>query len=101
MGWEQRGARSYYYLKMREGARVRSLYVGSGDIANTCAETAADSREEQECMRNQQRRTRHAEADIDIRLKDAESTLRGLVEAILAAAGYHKHKGQWRKKRHE
>ena len=100
MAWEKRGGRSYYYLKKREGARVRSLYIGRGDLAQTCADTAEDDRQEQECMRAHKRRARQAEADIDRQLKDAEAVLAAVVNAALHAAGYHNHKGQWRKKRH-
>jgi len=100
MAWEQRRERSYYYLKMREGARVRSVYVGRGDLAQTCAETAEDCRQEQECLRAHKRQARQAEADIDRQLKDAEAMLATVVNTTLCAAGYHKHKGQWRRKRH-
>ena len=34
MGWERRGSREYYYKKEREGSRVKSVYVGSGEIAH-------------------------------------------------------------------
>jgi hypothetical protein len=33
MGWEQRGNSNYDY-KERAGARVRSVYVGNGEIAH-------------------------------------------------------------------
>ena len=97
MGWEQRRGQSYYYLKKREGARVRSLYVGRGELAQTCADTADDCRQEQACVRDHKRRERQAEADIDRQLKDAEAAIASAVDAALRAAGFHKHKGQWRK----
>jgi len=34
MGWERRGNNQYYYKKERDGARVRSVYVGNGEIAH-------------------------------------------------------------------
>jgi hypothetical protein len=34
MGWEQRGNNSYYYRKERDGWRVKSTYVGRGEIAH-------------------------------------------------------------------
>jgi hypothetical protein len=34
MGWEQRGANQYYYRKERQGSRVKSTYVGRGEIAH-------------------------------------------------------------------
>ena len=99
MGWEQRGNRTYYYRKKREGGRVRSLYIGSGDFAQISAETDAANRQEQEQIRANDRRIRDAEAAIDRQLKDTETALFSTVDAALLAAGYHKHKGQWRKKR--
>ena len=33
-GWEQRGTNCYYYRKEREGGRVKSTYVGRGDVAH-------------------------------------------------------------------
>jgi hypothetical protein len=44
---------------------------------------------------------RQAEAEIDRQLADVESVIAAMTHATLFAAGYHKHKGQWRKKRHE
>ena len=34
MGWEQRGNNLYYYRKVRVGSRVKSTYVGRGEIAH-------------------------------------------------------------------
>jgi hypothetical protein len=100
MGWERRGSRTYYYLKKREGARVRSLYVGRGDFAQTCAEIASDDQQEQQCLRANKRQTLDAEAQIDRLLTTVEVALAAQLSAALGAAGYHKHKGQWRKKRY-
>ena len=41
MAYERRGRRSYYYRKVRENGRVRSLYIGSGELAATMAEQVA------------------------------------------------------------
>ena len=42
MGWEQRGTNSYYYKKEREGSRVRSVYVGRGEIAHMVAQLGSE-----------------------------------------------------------
>ena len=34
MGWEKRGNNQYYYKKEREGSRVKSVYVGRGEMAH-------------------------------------------------------------------
>jgi len=38
MGWERRGNNQYYYKKEREGSRVKSVYVGCGEIAHMVSE---------------------------------------------------------------
>ena len=101
MGWEQRCGRSYYYRKVREGGRVRSKYVGSGIVAQICAGDDNDKRRDQAAKRATDYATRQAEAEIDRQLADVESVLATMTHAMLSVAGYHKHKGQWRKKRHE
>jgi hypothetical protein len=100
MGWEQRRGRSYYYRKLREGGRVRSKYVGTGMLAQICAEDDNDKRRDRQAKHAADHATRQAEAEIDRQLADAESALAAMIHATLFAAGYHKHNGQWRKKRH-
>jgi hypothetical protein len=101
MGWEKRSGRSYYYRKVREGGRVRSKYVGSGIVAQTCAGDDDDKRRDRAVERDADRATRQADAEIDRQLAEAEAVLAAMTHATLSAAGYHKHKGQWRKKRRE
>ena len=43
MGWEQRGNNSYYYKKERDGSRVKSVYVGRGEIAHMVAQIQSSS----------------------------------------------------------
>lgn len=33
MGWELRRGRRYYYLKVRRGGKVKSVYLGNGEAA--------------------------------------------------------------------
>jgi hypothetical protein len=101
MGWEKRSGRSYYYRKVREGGRVRSKYVGSGIVAQICGEDDIDKRRDRAAQRAADHATRQAEAEIDRQLADVESGLAAMAHATLSAAGFHKHKGQWRKKRRE
>ena len=101
MAWEQRRGQSYFYRKVREGGRVRSKYVGGGIVAQICAGDDNDKRRERDTQRTAYRAARHAEAQIDRQLADVESAIVAMTHATLFAAGYHKHNGQWRKKRHE
>ena len=97
MGWEQKRGRWYYYRKRRVGGKVRSEYVGSGAVAQLCAELDECGRRERAAQRAADQATQQAEAVIDRQLADAESALREMTHATLVAAGCHRHKGQWRK----
>lgn len=100
MAWEQRGNRSYYYRKHRVGGRVRSDYVGAGDIGRLCADDDRQKQQARQAARAALHAVRRAEAEVDRQLAQAEADIAALTEAALRAAGYHKRKGQWRKKRH-
>jgi hypothetical protein len=99
MGWEQRGNNSYYYKKERDGSRVKSVYVGRGEIAHMVAQLQSSSPLLERFARSikspQQLEQEKAEAALD--------QLSGLIEVItqasLIAAGFHTHKRQWRKMR--
>jgi hypothetical protein len=101
MSWEQRRGRYYYYRKVREGERVRSNYMGAGIVAQICNDYDAANRRDRAAQRAADRAARHAEAQIDRQLAGVELAIATMTNAALFAAGYHKHKGQWRKKRHE
>src|SRR3989442_180622 len=101
MGWEKRNGRSYYYRKVRDGGLVRSKYVGRMTLGQICADNDNEERRNRTAERVADLATRKAESEIDRQLADAESALAATTDAMLSAAGYHKHKGQWRKKRHD
>jgi hypothetical protein len=101
MSWEQRRGRSYLYRKVREGGRVRSKYLGTGLLAQMSAEEDDEKRRQHSIQRTAARAARQAEAQIDRQLASVESAIAALTQAALSAAGYHRHKGQWRKRRRE
>lgn len=99
MGWEQRGTNCYYYRKEREGSRVKSTYVGRGEMANTIADFEKHSVGLQKLLRA--KKTMEAEE-----LENAEAVLDRAVElvqlfteATLLTSGFHTHRRQWRRKR--
>jgi hypothetical protein len=94
MGWEQRGNKLYYYEKERDGKRVISRYLPSpiSSYAGILQEQANETRE-------LKRVQRQLDADIEQLIKVNEVELKRELAQALLAAGYHKHKGTWRKKR--
>ena len=100
MGWERRGNCEYYYRKVRRGGCVVSEYVGRGDCAFLTALLDEERREERQEHCKVEQRVREDARRIDSVLALIDDTLRTLTTAALKEAGYHKHKGQWRKRRH-
>jgi hypothetical protein len=43
MGWEQIGTIRYYYRKELDGVRVKSVYVGRGEMAHVISQFQASS----------------------------------------------------------
>ena len=99
MGWEDRNGRSYYYEKKREDGRVVSRYIGRGIASKMCEALNEERRWEREEMRAERRRQKALDREIDIAIRNLTARTKLLTEAVLVASGYHKHKGQWRRRR--
>jgi len=99
MGWEQRGNNSYYYKKERDGSRVKSVYVGRGEIAKMVSDIQSSSR----FLERLASSTHSLEAikleEAKAALEQASDLVRLITQAALLSAGFHTHKRQWRKKR--
>jgi hypothetical protein len=99
VAWERRGGNLYYYRCEREGGRVRKRYVGTGELAERIAHADATIR------RTRTERRKRAQAEIEEaeglasmadELNDATEVL---ARAEMLAAGYHRRKGEWRRRR--
>jgi hypothetical protein len=99
LAWERRGSNLYYYQSERIDGRVRKKYVGAGEMAQAVAH--AD-----ETIRRS--RAAHSER-ARVELEEAKTLASAgeelweaaeiLAAAELVASGYHRHKGQWRRRR--
>ena len=99
MGLEQRSGRFYFYEKRREGRRVVSRYIGGGELALIATEIHAQDIQKRERQRQKQRKIHNEQKKIDQQLAQAEKALATILRSILCSAGFHQHKGQWRKRR--
>ena len=99
MAWERRGSNLYYYQSKRTDGRVRKNYVGTGEVAQAIAHADETIR-----------RSRAAQSErARVELEEARTLAWAgeefceaadiLAVAELVAAGYHRHKGQWRRRR--
>ena len=104
VAWEIRGSRRYYYRSVREGGRVRRVYVGNGPAAEAAARAAEVTRAIQRSARQRSNTAGHEEQD---RL-DAARTPLGRLDALadilatlaLIDAGYHRpNRGIWRRRK--
>jgi hypothetical protein len=100
MAWERRGSNLYYYQSQRTvDGRVRKKYVGTGHVAEAVAHADETIR---------QSRAAHSER-ARVELEEARTLASAgeelceaadiLAAAQLVAAGYHRHKGEWRMRR--
>jgi hypothetical protein len=99
MAWERRGSNRYYYQCERIDGRVRKKYVGAGEVAQAIAyadETIRRSRVVQSERARVELEEAKSLASAGEELWEAADIL---AAAQLVAAGYHRHKGQWRMRR--
>ena len=99
MAWEKRVGRFYYYRSRRAGERVRKQYIGAGEFA----EALAHSDETISLIRKLERDKGREEVgrleDLATPVLEIDETIDVLARAALVAAGYHRHKGEWRRER--
>lgn len=100
MAWEDRNGSRYYYRKRRSRGRVISEYIGAGFLAEAEADLAQQEREQAaETRRRLQEQAAEAHA-IDTQLDRIEEFTGTMVKALALLAGYHPHKGQWRRRKY-
>ena len=97
MGFDRRG---YYYRSVRDGDRVRRVYIGKGPAAQLSARLVEQRRSERRAVSRAWRAREAALAGPDDRLRQLSELADGMARATLLAAGYHRHdRGAWRRRR--
>src|SRR5947208_1666991 len=99
MGWKKINGHSYYYRSVREGDRVRSEYVGQGEMAALIARANEFERNHRESMRKAAELERKDEDQEERAIAEWFDGVQAVADEAMRAAGFHKHKGQWRRKR--
>ena len=102
MGWEQRnGGGRYYVQKRREGQRVVSEYVGSGEAAQILADIDALHRQDRRIARAKAHEERAQSLEQDAPCAAFYQSVEAVLYEVLQAAGYHRpnRERKWRKKR--
>ena len=99
MGWEKRGSGQYYYRKKRVNGRVVSEYAGSGILAEATQMLDRVEKGKTDLKKSEQQFEKEQAAAIDQAVDQSLVSIGELIESTLVACGYHKVKGEWRKKR--
>ncbi len=97
MGFDRRG---YYYRSVRDGDRVRRVYIGKGPAAQLSALLVEERRSERRALSQAWQAREAALAGPDDRLRELDGLADRMMRATLLAAGYHQHdRGAWRRRR--
>src|ERR1044072_589217 len=101
MAWErrQRGG-SYYYKSVRIDGQPRKIYVGAGPEAESCAQLAAQKRQQEQENRERLQAEQQHVAPAELALEELRELATLLTRAVLLLGGCHEHRGQWRRRRH-
>lgn len=103
MSWDQkqRGQkRGYYYRSVRDGSRVRKVYLGRGERAEEAVREMDERRRARQAETELITQERLLVAHAETQLRELRVLVRTLVEATLQLAGYHFHRGQYRRYRY-
>ena len=99
MGWKTIDGRRYYYKSEREGGRVKTTYFGAGESGLLMSSFESVERAEREAERDERRAEREENRTEEKAVVDWFDVVQAATDAAMLAAGFHKHKGQWRRKR--
>jgi hypothetical protein len=99
MGWKIINGHRCYCRSVREGGEVRSEYFGRGERAAVFAQTDELARMERAVEREERRQERE-QADAEEReVREWFDRIEDFARVALLAAGFHNHKGPWRRAR--
>jgi hypothetical protein len=96
---ERRDGQLYYYRSIRNGEKVRKLYVGAGEFARICSEIDLLRRTGQRAQRERDRVELERIKGLVAPLEEVSEATKVLVTAHLVDGGYRKRKGEWRRAR--
>jgi hypothetical protein len=89
----------YYYRSVRSGDRVKKEYCGGGRLGRLAAQIDEVERQQRVEESNYWNVEKERLEENTAFLQEIEEAAQILVRAHLVAAGCHRHKGEWRRKR--
>jgi hypothetical protein len=101
VAFERRDGTLYYYRSVRDGEKVRKVYVGAGEIARISHESDILRRTGQEARREREKADLERLDALAAPVLELSEAAEILARAHLLASGCHRHKGEWRRARGE
>ena len=98
MGWEVRRGQRYYYRSLRVNGRVVKEYVGAGEVGEVAARLDAEAAAHRVAERAAWRHTLEELHQLDALFEQVDRDVTAYVSAVMTAAGFHRHRGEWRRK---
>jgi hypothetical protein len=99
MGWKRIGNGLYFYRSRREGGRVRSDYFGTRESGLLMAQILECDKQDHLLEKAEARDDREEFEQAEKAFVDWFDAIEMLANGAMLAAGYHKHRGQWRRRR--
>jgi len=99
MGWKTINGRRYYYKSERERGRVKTTYFGAGESGLLISLLALQDRAEREAEREKRQAEKEEFETEEKAAAEWSDDVQAGADAAMIAAGFHNHKGQWRRKR--
>ncbi len=100
VAWESRERGERYYTRSRKvGGRVVREYVAKGVVGELADQTHAEERQRRGAEATAGRAEVQRMQDLAAPVAELCEVAEILVLAHLVAGGYHRHKGQWRRRR--
>ena len=99
MTLERRDGRLYYYRSIRDGEKVKKVYVGAGEFAHICSEIDLLRRTSQRAQRERERAELERLEGLVALVEEVSEAAKVLITAHLVDGGYRKRKGEWRRAR--
>jgi hypothetical protein len=96
---ERRDGQLYYYRSIRDGEKVRKVYVGAGEVARMCSEIDLLRRSSRSAQRGREKAELERLKSLVAPLEEISDAAKVLVTAHLVDGGYRNRKGEWRRVR--
>ena len=99
MALEKRDGNLYYYRHVRDGDRVRKIYVGSGELARIAYEQDLIKRTIRKHKQQEEREEWEELEGLASSVEEFCDVTEILTRAYLIASGYRRYQRHWRKRR--